>query len=373
MIRTRGRLLAVAAMVSAAVAVSATVAMGDGGGHDNAGRQDGGGHEERGPRFRVIHQVSDDPAREPALVDPDAVNSWGLALGPTTPLWVSNNGTNTATVYSGGIGGKPVDKVRTVAIPAGPPTGVVFNDTEGFAVPGPGNDNPATFIFVSEGGDVTAWNPDTDTTTVVVAHTNRAIYKGVTLLKTDVGNFLLATDFHHARIDVFDENFNRVNLPDSFFRDRNLPEGFAPFNVLAVGEKVFVTYAKQDAAAADDVHGPGLGFVDLFTNFGTKLRRIASEGTLNAPWGLAIAPKGFGEFSGDLLVGNFGDGRINVFDRDGFKGQLRDENGETIVIDGLWSLLPGTETTGGEGTLWFSAGPDDETHGLVGQLIPTAR
>ncbi|WP_406036757.1 TIGR03118 family protein [Micromonospora sp. NBC_00898] len=146
---------------------------------------------------------------------------------------------------------------------------------------------------------------------------------------------------------------------------------FAPFNVFTVGERVYVTYAKQDADAEDDVAGAGLGFVDLFTRFGTDVRRIASEGTLNAPWGLAIAPDSFGTFAGDLLVGNFGDGRINVFDRDEFEGQLRDDDGDTITIDGLWALLPGTEKTGGEGTLWFSAGPDDEQHGLVGQLIPT--
>ncbi|MFF0371886.1 TIGR03118 family protein [Micromonospora sp. NPDC005087] len=374
MIRRHGRLWTVAAVVSAAVAVTATAAMGDGGGHDRAGSEDRGGHHAGDPRFKVINQVSDQEERDPAVVDPDAVNSWGLALGPTTPLWVANNGTNTATVYRGGVDGASVEKVDlTVDIPGGAPTGAVFNDTDGFEVPGPGGDEPARFIFVSEGGDITAWNPNAETTAVVVAHTNRAIYKGVTLLKTDVGSFLLAADFHNARIDVFDENFDKADLPDSLFRDTNIPDGFAPFNVLAVGERVYVTYAKQDADAEDDVKGPGLGFVNLFTDFGTEVRRIASEGTLNAPWGLAIAPEGFGEFTGDLLVGNFGDGRINVFDGKDFEGQLRDEDGKTIAIDGLWALLPGTETTGGEETLWFSAGPDDEQHGLVGQLIPTTK
>jgi uncharacterized protein (TIGR03118 family) len=136
---------------------------------------------------------------------------------------------------------------------------------------------------------------------------------------------------------------------------------------------VYVAYAKQDANAEDEVAGAGLGFVDLFKGFGRKVKRIASGGTLNAPWGLAIAPCGFGRFTGDLLVGNFGDGRINAFDHDDFEGQLRDESGQKITIDGLWALLPGTETTGGERTLWFSAGPEEEQHGLVGQLIPATK
>lgn len=198
-----------------------------------------------------------------------------------------------------------------------------------------------------------------------------AIYKGVSILITRNGPWLLATDFHHARIDVFDGQFHKVNLPSSAFQDNRIPAGFAPFNVQVFGDKTYVTYAKQDADAEDDVAGPGLGFVDVFTHDGSQVRRLASRGTLNAPWGLAFAPDGFGRFTGDLLVGNFGNGRINVF-RDGhFQGQLRDLNNKKITIDGLWALLPGTMTTGGVGTLWFSAGPDDETNGLVGQLIPT--
>lgn len=326
------------------------------------------------PRFEVRNQVSDQAERNPAVVDPDAVNSWGLAFGPapTTPLWVANNGTNTATVYTGGVNGAPVVKSDlTVDIPGGAPTGEVFNDTDGFEVHGAGDNEPATFIWVSEGGDVTAWNRNAGTEAVQVAHVDGAIYKGATLLKTKFGDFLLAADFHDARIDVFDDHFNRLELKDSPFQDENLPEGFAPFNIVAFGDKVYVTYAKQDAAAEDDQPGAGLGFVDLFTRNGSKVQRIASRGTLNAPWGLAIAPDSFGRLAGDLLVGNFGDGRINVFDGKKFEGQLKDPEGEPITIDGLWALLPGTEATGGESTVWFSSGPDDEQHGLVGQLIPT--
>lgn len=320
------------------------------------------------PRFTQINQVSDQPGVA-ALTDADAVNSWGLALGPTTPLWVSNNATATATVYAGGVNGAAVTKTRRVTIPGGAPTGTVFNDTGEFEVPG--TSAPAFFIFVSETGNVTAWNPAAGAAAVTVAHTDGAIYKGVSILRTPFGPWLLATDFHNNHIDVFDGQFQKVNLSQSFFRDKKIPTGYAPFNVLVVGDKIYVTYAKQDADAEDDVAGPGLGFVDVFTNLGSTVRRLASHGTLNAPWGLAIAPDGFGKFTGDLLVGNFGDGRINVF-RDGhFQGQLRDNDNKKITIDGLWALLPGTATTGGTGTLWFSAGPDDETHGLVGQLIPT--
>ncbi|GIH19883.1 TIGR03118 family protein [Rugosimonospora africana] len=337
------------------------------------GKKSDGDKGKKAPRFEVRNQVSDQAERDPAVVDPDAVNTWGLAFGPapTTPLWVANNGTNTATVYTGGVNGAPVVKSDlTVDIPGGAPTGEVFNDTDGFDVPGAGNDKPATFIWVSEGGDVTAWNPDAGTEAVQVAHVDGAVYKGATLLKTKFGNFLLAADFHDARIDIFDENFNKLELKDSPFSDDNIPDGFAPFNIVAFGDKVYVSYAKQDADAMDDVAGPGNGFVDLFTKNGSKVQRIASRGTLNSPWGLAFAPDSFGRFAGDLLVGNFGDGRINVFDGKKFEGQLKDENGEPITLDGLWALLPGTEATGGESTVWFSSGPDDEQHGLVGQLIP---
>jgi uncharacterized protein (TIGR03118 family) len=335
---------------------------------------DDGGHEKHGtPRFDVVNQVSDQElgkdSRRSVLVDPNAVNTWGLALGPETPLWVANNGTDTATVYRGGVDGEPVEKVDlTVSVPGGP-TGAVFNDTDDFAVPKKGDSAPARFVFVTESGDVIAWNQNAGTDGVVVAHEDGAIYKGATLLQTDFGNFLLAADFHNGRIDVFDGDFDKVDLPGKVFQDPDLPEGFAPFNVFADGDKVYVSYAKQDEAAKDDVPGAGLGFVDLFTDNGRHVRRVASEGTLNAPWGMAIAPASFGKFAGDLLVGNFGDGRISVFDRGEFEGLLRDDDGDVITIDGLWALLPGTEETGGEGTLWFSSGPNDEQHGLVGQLI----
>ncbi|HKT03929.1 MAG TPA: TIGR03118 family protein [Rugosimonospora sp.] len=317
------------------------------------------------PQFRQVNQVSDQ-AGQANVTDPDLVNAWGLALTPTSPLWVANNGTNTATVYSGGLTGAPVTKAGlTVHIAGGAPTGQVANDTNGFLVAGA----PARFLFASEGGDITAWNTSTGTTAPVVVHTPGAIYKGLALWHTSFGTFLLAVDFHNARIDVFDSMFQNATLP-FMFHDSLLPLGYAPFNVLTVGDTVYVTYARQDAAAQDEVDGAGLGFVDRYIQFGALVTRIASRGSLNAPWGLAIAPAGFGDLAGTLLVGNFGDGHVSVFNDRTFAGQLIGADAQPVAIDRLWALLPGTASTGGAGTLWFSAGPDDEQHGLVGQLIP---
>lgn len=321
------------------------------------------------PQFTQVNQVSDQPGVA-NVTDPDLVNAWGLALSATSPLWVANNGTNTSTIYPGGVGGAPVTKAGlTVAIPGGAPTGQVFNDTTAFVVPG--TTAPARFIFDSEGGDVTAWNGGT--AAVLAAHTDGAVYKGLALWHTPFGPFLLATDFADGRIDMFDGTFTRINLPSFFFHDPFLPAGYAPFNVLVNGDNVYVSYAKQESAGGvDEVDGPGLGFVDEYTKFGTEVTRIASRGPLNAPWGMAIAPASFGSLAGSLLVGNFGDGRISAYRGDDFIGQLRDKHGTPIAVDGLWALLPGTAASGGVGTLWFSAGPDDESNGLVGQLIPVS-
>jgi uncharacterized protein (TIGR03118 family) len=295
----------------------------------------------------------------------------GLALSPTSPLWSANNGTNTATLYSGGIGGAAVGKVGlTVSIPGGAPTGEVFNDTTDFVVSGPGGSGPAAFMFASEGGDVTAWNRTVNgTTAALVAHVDGAVFKSLALAHTPLGNFLLAADFHNGRVDVFDSSFHLVPLPGLLFHDPGLPKGYSPFNVFVNGDSVIVTYAKLSTGGLDEVDGPGLGFVDEYTNFGLTVHRIASRGTLNAPWGIAIAPQGFGNLAGSLLIGNFGDGRINVFTDGQFAGQLRDTNNNKITIDGLWALLPGTASTGGVGTMWFSSGPSDESHGLLGQLV----
>jgi uncharacterized protein (TIGR03118 family) len=314
-------------------------------------------------RFTETDLVSDLAGRA-QLQDPKLQNAWGLALGPTTPLWVVDNGTDGATVYAGGAAGV-TKRTLEVAVADGAPTGEVFNDTTSFMV----NGAPAFFIFDSEAGDVAAWNPAGGTTAVKVGGTDGAIYKGLALLHTDQGPFLLAADFHNGRIEALDGTFTKVDLPKWAFRDPRLPRGYAPFNVAVVGDSVYVMYAKQDADAEDEVQGRGLGFIDVYKGLGRFEHRLVSRGPLNAPWGFAMAPDTFGSFAGDILVGNFGDGRINAFDRFGhFRGPLRLGNGKPIEIDGLWALLRGTDTTGGTGNLWFSAGPNDEADGLVGMI-----
>jgi uncharacterized protein (TIGR03118 family) len=329
------------------------------------------------PRFTQVNQVSDDPSLHPAILDANVVNAWGLALSPTSPIWVANNGTNTATLYPGGLGGAPVSPTPfVVQIPGGAPTGQVFNGTGQFVVNGTKDDGTAgsgsaAFIFDSEGGDITGWSPAiTRTHAFLAAHVDGAVYKGLALWQTPFGPLLLAADFAGGRIDVFDRTFTRLTLPHQFFNDPKLPKGYAPFNVMVSGDTVYVAYAKQQAGSTDEQAGAGLGFVDAYTDLGLSVHRIASRGALNAPWGLAIAPAGFGKLTGALLVGNFGDGRISAYRGDDFVGQLRDAHGQRIAIEGLWALQPGTATSGGAATLWFSAGPGDESHGLVGQLIP---
>jgi uncharacterized protein (TIGR03118 family) len=281
---------------------------------------------------------------------------------------------HTATLYAGGLGGATVSKVGlTVVNDSDGVTGQVFNGSADFVVTTAQGSGPARFLFDSESGDITAWAPAaTGTHAVVVAHVDGAVFKGLALWSTPLGTFLLATDFANGRIDVFDRTFRQVDLAGALFRDPRLPTGYAPFDVMTIGDAVTVSYAKQQAGSTDEQAGPGLGIVNEFKHLGTTVNRIASHGTLNAPWGLAIAPSGFGELTGALLVGNFGDGRISAFRGDHFIGQLRDARNHPVAIDGLWALLPGTATTGGVGTLWFSAGPNDEQDGLVGQLIPTS-
>jgi uncharacterized protein (TIGR03118 family) len=326
------------------------------------------------PRITQINQVSDQMGMA-NITDPNLVNSWGLALSPTSPLWSANNGTGTATLYAGGVGGAAVTKAAlTVNVP-GNPTGQVFNGSADFVVTGSGGGSGAArFIFDTEDGDILGWNPAANPNTAILgAHVDGAVFKGLAIANTTFGSFLLAADFHNARIDVFDGQFRQIPLPpDVFFHDPRLPAGYAPFDVMISGDKVYVSYAKQDATGHDEVDGVGLGFVDVYTNFGVTVRRIATRGTLNAPWGMALAPASWGNLAGDLLVGNFGDGRIGAYDGDHFDGLLHGTGGAPLAIDGLWSLLPGTANTGGTNAVWFSAGPDGENHGLVGQLIPSS-
>jgi uncharacterized protein (TIGR03118 family) len=311
--------------------------------------------------------VSDQPGVA-QLTDPQLVNAWGMSRGPNTPVWVSDNGADVTTLYNGAVPGNPespVAKVLTVSIPGGAPTGQVFNNTSAFLLPG--TTTAARFIFIGEHGDLSAWAGGPAAT--FISHTDGAVYKGLALAHSPSGPMLLAANFHDNRIDVFDGTFAPVPAT-GMFSDPGLPTGYAPFNVAEIGGQVFVTYAKQDPDAEDDVAGPAHGFVDVYTTSGAFVKRFASHGVLNSPWGMTIAPASFGQFSDDLLIGNFGDGRIHAFDPNTGEvlGTLRGTSGKPLAIDGLWALMVGDAVAGGPNSIWFSAGPDHEAHGLLGIL-----
>ncbi len=297
-------------------------------------------------------------------VDPNLVNPWGMAASTSGTIWVSDNGTGVSTLYH--QDGTAVPLVVTIPTAArnrgvGNPTGIVFNSTPFFQVTKNGNSAPAFFIFVSEDGSISGWNPTLDQTNAIIAvdngrnrGVNRAIYKGATLGVANGHNFLYATNFHTGKVETYDENFHRVN--PSGFADPNLPAGYGPFGIRNFNGEIFVTYAKQDQHREDDVPGPGFGFVNVFDTSGNFLRRLISNGELNAPWGLALVE------GDELWVGNFGDGRINNYDpvTGAFIETLMTADGTPLEFEGLWDLLPL-----GDG-VYFTAGIADEEHGLFG-------
>jgi len=324
-------------------------------------------------RYRVSKLVSDVAGRA-ALPDKNLVNAWGLAAGPATPWWVANNGTSTSTLYSGA--GAIVPLVVKVG---GAPTGAVFNGSSDFVVTHHGHSGPSLFLFSTEGGRIRGWNPavppgstSTRAFTVVDNSGADAIYKGLALASSHHGNLLYATDFHNGRVDVFNGSFAPVHAGS--FVDPTLPSGYAPFGIQNIGGTLFVTFAKQDPAAEDEIAGHGLGFVDMFNPAGKFLGRVATRGALNAPWGLALAPSDFGRFSGDLLVGNFGNGKINAYGQESSgayvpRGTLTNGKGNPISIDGLWALEFGNgDQAGPKNSLYFTAGPNEESHGLFGNI-----
>jgi uncharacterized protein (TIGR03118 family) len=309
------------------------------------------------------------------LRDPHLVNAWGLGFGPTTPAWIADNGMDVSTLYSGATPAAPNPSILplVVSIPGGEPTGLVFNpSTTAFGLTSAPNTS-ARFLFSSEAGVISGWNPSVpaagSTQAQVKAMVPDAVFKGLAIADTATGPRIYATDFHHGTVDVWDQNFAPVTTPGAF-QDPAIPHGFAPFGIQTTAGGIVVTYARQDADAHDDVAGPGNGFVDVFGTDGTLLRRFAARGPLNSPWGVAQAPQGFGDASGALLVGNFGDGRINAFDpvSGRFLGALRSDHGRRIDIDGLWSLQFGNGVIGTPQTLLFTAGPDGEAHGLFGTV-----
>jgi len=306
------------------------------------------------------------------IQDPNLVNPWGIAMLATSPFWVSNNGSATATLYGGDASGSPFFKnALTVTLPGGSPTGAVSNGSTDFVITSGGGTGPARFMFASETGNIVAWRAGT-VASILASHLGH-VYKGLAIGNNGVANFLYAADFANKKIDVHDKNFALVTLAGSFTDTGSpaLPSDFAPFNIQNLGGTLFVSYAKIDPATGDDLAGPGNGFISKFDTNGNFLGRLISNGPLNSPWGLTVAPSGFGAFPGALLVGNFGDGKINAFNitTGAFLGTLNDELGSPIIIPGLWTLTFGNGVGGGDtSALYFTAGYDDENHGLFGSL-----
>lgn len=329
--------------------------------------------------YQPTRLVSDIPGMAP-IVDPALVNPWGLAHSPTSALWAANNGSGLSTVYDGSGEPFPLNHPLVVTIPpapgsieAGKPTGVLFNPTGDFVVSQGTHSGPAAFLFATEDGTIAGWNPNVDATNAIQAADNSgsgAVYKGLALGTSSIGNVLYATNFFAGTVDVYDASFAKVALSGSFV-DRHAPGGYAPFGIANVGGQLFITYAQQDEEKEDDVPGVGKGFVDVFDLDGHFVKRFAQSGRLNAPWAIVSAPSSFGRFSNALLIGNFGDGHILAFDptSGSFLGQLSDPRGKPIAIDGLWGLVFGNGALAGPTNhLYFAAGIDDESHGLVGFL-----
>ena len=361
------RILFVSSMI-AALAVAC-----GGGGADEA-QDPSAGVTEQGISHRISVKVArtdlvSDQAGTAVTTDAHLVNAWGIAFNPAGPAWVSNAGSSTTTVYD--ATGK---LLLTVNVPAAPtdtegssPTGQVFNGTSGFA--------GDKFIIANEHGTIVGWQPAGGAQTRADLTAAGSVYKGLAI----AGSHIFATDFHNAKIDVFDANYTKI--ASNGFVDSTIPAGYAPFNIQELGGKLYVTYAKQKADKHDDEQGPGKGFVNVFDTSGKRLGRIASQGTLNAPWGLALAPASFGRLAGKLLVGNFGDGAVQAFDvsfatsggyygapvattaRATFLGSLLNAQGKPLAIDGLWALAVSPH-----GELFFTAGPGGESHGAFGKL-----
>ena len=322
-------------------------------------------------RYHQINLVSDLPGVA-LLQDTNLVNAWGISFTPNSPFWISDNGTGKSTLYivtNDASGLVHVSKAPLeVTIPGeGNPTGQVFNNTSGF--------HTNTFVFASEDGTISGWRAALGTTAEVLVSRPTAVYKGITLATNASGPVLLAANFSEGTIDAYGPNLNLIGQ----FADAKAPAGYAPFNVQSVHGIIFVTYAKQDEDKKDDVPGSGHGLIDIFnpqtgafvrfatgSDAGGKLKEIDS------PWGVTLAPSTFGEHADELLVGNFGSGTIMAFDADGtFRGLLHSENKGPVVIEGLWALTFGNGGRAGvPETLYFTAGPDDESHGLFGSLEP---
>jgi uncharacterized protein (TIGR03118 family) len=382
--RRSPRTLALVIAAAGGLALAAPTAAFASTGSHHQQRGQGSSHDQRGDlKLNQVNLASDIPGMAP-LTDPDLKNPWGISFSPTSPLWVSNQGTNSSTLYTLTPGSSTVTKVPTVRVTMGSsvagPTGQVANTGTGFVVSNGTTSAPAAFIFDTLDGHIEAWNPTVDPligNTENKASVPGASYTGLALASTSHGDELFAANFGQGKVDVFDSTFKQVKTAPWQFRDPRLPRGFKPFNTQALNGNIFVTFDKADPSTGRQAVGNGLGVVDEFSTDGRLIARIASGGALNAPWGLAIAPASWGSAAGSLLIGNFGDGRINIVAEHGrffenhITGQVVDKStGKPFTEPGLWGLLPGTATTGGTNALWFTAGINHEQDGLLGVLRP---
>jgi uncharacterized protein (TIGR03118 family) len=330
--------------------------------------------------YLVRNLVSDIPDLAD-YTDPNLLGAWGISQSPTSPFWISDAGSGFSTLYS--TNGSPAALVVKIApskasgaASPGAPTGTVWNSSNGGFEVATGKSTP--FLFATFDGTIQAWSPgvaSAHTEVMVDNSASGAEYFGLAMATDPISSnsYLYAANFSAGTVDVFDSSYNKLDLPGTF-RDPSIPSGYAPFNVQNLGGKLYVAFARQNANQSFEVSGPGLGYVDVFATNGVMVQQLIAKGPLNAPWGLAIAPAGFGDFAGDLLVGNFGDGTINVFNptTGGFIAQLNDPIGAPITIPGLWALQPGNGASGGEkAAIYFTAGipgPDNGNHGLFGRL-----
>ena len=339
----------------------------------------GGGGSGRSPMIQASTGLTDmalvsDGIIAAAHTDGNLQNAWGIAFEPNGPLWIADNNSNKSTIYDG----KGAPQALVVNIPAGAngpanPAGEVYNGTADFVITTSAGSAPAQFIFAGEGGTIAGWAPTLSGSSATVTYDDGAagaVYKGLALLNNGTANHLYATDLHNAKIDVFDSNFHKVTLAGGF-ADPTIPAGFAPFGIQALNNQLYVTYAKQDATAHDETLGAGLGYINIFDANGNLMKRFASAGALNAPWGIALAPPGFASMSADLLIGNFGDGIINSFDpaSGAHLGSVSLASGKQLVVPGLWALAFGNGAANqATNALFYTAGPNNQADGVLGRI-----
>lgn len=337
--------------------------------------------------FSFTSLVSDTSGTGALTTDANLVNPWGIVLGPGTPMWTANNHSETSTLYDGNGKVQPTTGALIVSLPNGAanatfdPTGIVFNATTDFVVSAAGKSGAPKFIFSGEGGMIAGWSPTVNRTSAITMYTDTggAVYKGLAIAASGTANFLYATDFHNARIDMLDAAYGRQTLAAGKFVDPNLPAGYSPFGIQALDNgsggtwQLYVTYAlPQPPDNHYNMNGAGLGLIDVYDASGTFVKRLVSPGgALNAPWGLAAAPADFGTLSNVLLVGNFGDGRINGYDPSSGQwiGTLLDSTGAVFASPGLWGIAFGNDAANQpHNTLFYAAGPNDEANGVYGRV-----